>query len=160
MSASVMTRCRPPYQRRTVSHSKRTVLSSRTPMIVRAMCGTLKQFFIPALGALLLTACTPSDFHKPGPLQKEDVYNSLFPQWVELCAVSQISKKPGYGANIAGGPGGHAVLFLHGACLDPASSYPVLKSCPDGETGISMNSHFRNANWLVFRTGIFFITAF
>lgn len=61
-------------------------------MIVRAMCGTLKQFFIPALGALLLTACTPSDFHKPGPLQKEDVYNSLFPQWVELCAVSQISK--------------------------------------------------------------------
>ncbi|MFT9063093.1 MAG: hypothetical protein ABF430_04720 [Acetobacter persici] len=117
-------------------------------MIVRAVCGTLKRFFIPALGALLLTACTPSDFRKPGPLQKEDVYNNLFPQWVELCAVSQISKKPGYGANIAGGPGGHALLFLHGACLDPASPYPVLKSCPDGETGISMNSHFSNANWV------------
>lgn len=112
------------------------------------MCGALKPYFIFGLGALLLTGCTPADFHKPGPLQKEEAYNRLFPQWVELCAVSQISKKPGYGADIAGGPGGHAVFFLHGACLDPTSPYPVLTSCPNGETGVSMNSHFKNANWV------------
>lgn len=104
---------------------------------------------LPLLFALVsLGACTPPDFHTPGPLPQESTYNALFPQWAELCAVSQISKKPGYGANIAGGPGGHAVLFLHGACLDPTSPYPVLKTCPQGETGVSMNAHFVNANWV------------
>lgn len=96
----------------------------------------------------LLAGCTPPNFNTPGPLPQESAYNALFPQWAELCAVSQISKKPGYGADIAGGPGGHAVLFLHGACLDPSSPYPVLKACPQGETGVSMNAHFVNANWV------------
>lgn len=95
-----------------------------------------------------LEGCAPPNFHAPGPLPQESAYNALFPQWAEMCAVSQISKKPGYGADIAGGPGGHAVLFLHGACLDPSSPYPVLKACPQGETGVSMNAHFVNANWV------------
>lgn len=100
------------------------------------------------IAGFLLAGCTPPNFHTPGPLPQENAYNALFPQWAELCAVSQISKKPGYGADIAGGPGGHAVLFLHGACLDPTSAYPVLKTCPQGETGVSMNAHFVNANWV------------
>lgn len=107
-----------------------------------------KTCLVSGLSVLFLGACTPTDFRRPGPLQQEDVYNALFPQWVELCAVSQISKKPGFGADISGGPGGHAVMFLHGACLDPLSPYPVLKTCNGGETGISMNAHFVNANWV------------
>lgn len=114
------------------------------------------------LSSLLLLAvfafagCTPPDFRTPGPLKQESAYNALFPQWAELCAVSQISKKPGFGADIAGGPGGHAVLFLHGACLDPTSTYPILKTCPQGETGVSMNAHFVNANWVGVSGRMFF----
>ncbi|AQS86762.1 hypothetical protein AA101099_0065 [Neoasaia chiangmaiensis NBRC 101099] len=106
-------------------------------------------YFLPVAATVIcLVGCTPPDFNHPGPLANDAAYDGLFPQWAELCAVSQISKKPGYGADIAGGPGGHAVMFLHGACLDPHSTYPVLHACADGGTGISMNAHFVNANWV------------
>ncbi|CAI9122038.1 hypothetical protein [Brytella acorum] len=107
----------------------------RVPILLLALIGTLG-------------GCTPPDFHKPGPLRADAAYDALFPAWAELCAVSQISKIPGYGADIAGGPGGHAVMYLQGACLDPNSSYPVLRACSGDGTGISMNSHFVNANWV------------
>ncbi|GAN54059.1 hypothetical protein [Tanticharoenia sakaeratensis] len=104
---------------------------------------------LPALTlAICLSACAPPDFRVPGAISPSATYDALFPDYIELCAVSQIAKKPGFGADIAGGPGGHAVLFLQGACLDRSSGYPVLRHCSGRGTGVSMNAHFTNANWV------------
>ncbi len=105
-------------------------------------------------GTAVLAACAPTNFNHPGQVSRPDVYNQAFPYYAELCAVSQISKKPGFGADISGGAGGHAVMFLGGVCLDRKAGYPVLTECdatrtadrPDG-VGFSMNSHYSNANW-------------
>jgi hypothetical protein len=81
------------------------------------------------------------------------LYSSLYPYYAEVCAVSQILKKPGFGADIRGEPGGHAVLYLNGVCRKKDAHYPVLEMCdpatpPDQQgVGISVNSHFKNANW-------------
>ncbi|MBV8653817.1 MAG: hypothetical protein JO255_20325, partial [Alphaproteobacteria bacterium] len=85
----------------------------------------------------------------------EALYAALHPYYVEYCAVSQIQKKPGFGVEISGGPGGHSVLYLNGACRDKAAHYPTVKICPDGPSvgkqgvGLSVNGHFKNANWVV-----------
>ncbi|NVN09757.1 hypothetical protein HUK84_01090 [Nguyenibacter vanlangensis] len=105
-----------------------------------------KSFLILTLA--VFGGCVPPDFNRPGPLRASAVYDALFPDWAELCAVSQISKNPGNGADTSGGPGGHAVMYLQGACLDTRSPYPVLRACRGDGTGISMNAHFVNANWV------------
>jgi hypothetical protein len=80
------------------------------------------------------------------------IYNSLFPYSVEVCAVTQlhqIGAKPG-------GWGGHATLFLNGAEIDTAASYPRLRlaadtadlSDPDSGVGISVNKIFHNVTWV------------
>lgn len=98
-----------------------------------------------------LGACAATDFTRPGPVQDAASYNRLYPDYVELCAVSGIDKRPGFGAAIHGGPGGHSVLFLHGACRDRDQLYPTLRLCRPGDppgAGVSANSHFSNANWV------------
>ena len=81
----------------------------------------------------------------------EQIYAALYPYYVEFCAVSEIRKKPGSMVDIqGGGPGGHTVLYLNGVCKTGAG-YPELKLC-DGDAsgqgvGISVNAHYRNANW-------------
>ncbi len=85
----------------------------------------------------------------------EALYSALHPYYVEYCAVSQIQKKPGFGVEISGGVGGHSVLYLNGACRDKSARYPTVKICPDGPSvakegvGLSVNGHFKNANWIV-----------
>jgi len=105
----------------------------------------------PIAALLLLSACTPEHFETPGPITDATTYDALFPRYMEYCAVSQIRKKPGSGPYISGGPGGHAVVFLGGACLDHSTPYPVLKACtPQDHTdgvGLSVNAHYSNANW-------------
>ena len=102
-------------------------------------------------GVLALVGCAPTSFKIPGAPVGEAAYTAFYPTYAEVCAVSQISKIPGFGADLRGGSGGHSVLYLNGACLDGAG-YPVLRACragdPDTGVGISANAHFRNANWV------------
>lgn len=89
---------------------------------------------------------------------EQNAYAQLFPSYAELCALSEIRKHPGFGADIRSGPGGHLVLYLQGACREAEANYPVLRLCgpadQDPETGeaggvgISGNAHFANASWV------------
>lgn len=111
-----------------------------------------------ALGAAL-AACAPLQ----PPLQLEPPeakYVALFPYYAESCAVSQIKKKPGFGADIRGGPGGHSVLYLNGVCADPGSSTRIAlcdgKPTPGLGVGLSVNAHYKNANWVAVQGRDFF----
>ncbi|MBI3514264.1 MAG: hypothetical protein HY060_09415 [Proteobacteria bacterium] len=91
----------------------------------------------------------------------EAQYVALYPYYAEVCAVSQIQKKPGFGADIRGGPGGHAVLYLNGVCRDRGANYPTVKLCDgapaEGQgVGLSVNAHYRNANWVAVEGRDFF----
>lgn len=109
---------------------------------------------ISLLVAVGLAGCGTANFDLGGPAPDEGVYAAIFPYFAELCAVSQYRKRPGYGLADEGGIGGHAVLYLNGACLEQEGAYPVLRLCggagadPDEGVGISANAHFRNANWV------------
>src|SRR5579871_3204829 len=109
--------------------------------------------------AAALGACAPLE--PPVPREPPEAeYVALFPYYAESCAVSQILKKPGFGADIRGGVGGHAVLYLNGVCRDPASS-TRLALC-DGApalgrgVGLSVNAHYKNANWVAVQGRDFF----
>lgn len=81
-------------------------------------------------------------------------YEDLYPYYAELCALSELRKKPGFGAALSSGVGGHALLYLNGVRLDRSAGYPVLRLCTPDEppakygVGISVNSHYSNANWV------------
>src|SRR5215467_5518904 len=56
----------------------------------------------------------------------DTAYEKLFPYYVELCAASQFnSKLTGEG----GGPAGHAILYIKGACKDENAPFPQLRRC-------------------------------
>jgi hypothetical protein len=84
----------------------------------------------------------------------DKVYEKLFPYYVELCAASQFhSKLTGEG----GGPAGHAILYIKGACKDEDASFPQLRRCrgiatrlndPEHGAGVSVNQLFSNVNWV------------
>jgi len=108
----------------------------------------------PLSAALWLAACSVARFDLPGAGGDEAAYAMQHPYYAEFCALSQIKKKRGYGADIRGEIGGHAVFYLNGACRIAGLGYPVLDVCdgvggqpPDG-VGISMNAHFLNAKWV------------
>jgi len=110
--------------------------------------------------AIWLTACSAEHFNRPGAdALDETLYTSVYPYYAEFCALSQIMKKPGFGADIRGGIGGHSVFYLNGACRDPDTDYPTLHMCDsvtsstdDGNrvdgVGVSVNDHFSNAKWV------------
>ena len=100
------------------------------------------------LTVLWLGGCAIVRFDVPGAAD-EAAYVAEHPTYAEFCALSQIKKIQGFGADIRGEIGGHAVFYLNGACLDRAAHYPVLEVCESGEgVGLSMNAHFRNAKWV------------
>lgn len=106
--------------------------------------------FLSLLLAGLLTACAVADF---GPLgESEANYAAQHRYFAEFCALSQIKKMRGFGADIRGEIGGHSIFYLNGACRATNTAYPVLRLCerPDDEDGVglSMNEHFRNAKWV------------
>ena len=83
----------------------------------------------------------------------EAAYAAEHPIYAEYCALSQIKKRVGFGADIRGEIGGHAVFYLNGACLVRDAHYPVLAVCdedarPSDGVGLSMNAHFSNAKWV------------
>ena len=81
-------------------------------------------------------------------------YEKLFPYYVELCAASHFrSKLTGEG----GGPAGHAILYIKGACKDENTPFPQLRRCrgiatslkdPEHGAGVSVNQLFKNINWV------------
>lgn len=100
-----------------------------------------------------LTGCNAT-FDIAAPPNDEPIYALLYPYYAEFCAVSQIRKKPGFGVDTSGGPGGHAVFYLNGVCRDRGAGYPTLVFCAQGTpaaeqgVGLSVNAHFQNANWV------------
>ena len=100
-----------------------------------------------------LAGCT-APFDIAAPPDDAAAYAQLYPFYGELCAVSQIKKKPGFGVDTSGGPGGHAVFYLNGACRDRSAGYPTIEICAPGTpaaeqgVGLSVNAHFQNANWV------------
>ena len=97
------------------------------------------------LTSLWLAACATVRFDQDA---AQPDYASQHPTYAEYCTLSQIKKKPGFGADIRGEIGGHAVFYLNGACVVQGAHYPVLELCEGGGVGLSMNAHFRNAKWV------------
>ena len=99
-----------------------------------------------------LTACTTTlPIPSPAPTSDENAYTAIHPYYLEFCALSEIQKKPGYGADIRGGVGGHSTIYLNGVCRD-GDLYPVISVCAHDPAangvGLSINAHFANANWV------------
>ena len=80
------------------------------------------------------------------------IYNTLFPYYIEVCALSQLHQKSAK----PGGWGGHATLFLNGAVIEAGAGYPRLRladagadlSHPDSGVGVSVNRVFANVAWV------------
>ncbi len=109
-----------------------------------------------AVGAVIgLAACSTAHMDTGPTADGEELYASLFPFYAELCAVSELKKKHGFGTEISSGPGGHSVFYLNGVCRVEDAHYPVIRLCDDSTpadrrgVGISVNAHYRNANWIV-----------
>lgn len=85
---------------------------------------------------------------------EDALYDRFYPYYAEVCALSEIRKRPGFGVPLRSGIGGHSLLYLNGVRLDQQARYPTLKLCdPDASpashgVGISVNSHYKNANWV------------
>lgn len=89
---------------------------------------------------------------KNGGDRNKDSYAALFPFYAEICALSEINKKPGFGVEFASGFGGHSVLYLNGVCRVEDAGYPTIKLCDRDVAGqgvgLSVNDHYKNANWV------------
>lgn len=97
---------------------------------------------------------TGARIETPYPAPDEAEYTQLYPYYAELCALSELRKKPDCAVPIRSGIGGHSLLYLNGVRCDRNAGYPVLRLCAPQEgpelhgAGISVNSHYRNANWV------------
>ncbi|WP_298224737.1 DUF4105 domain-containing protein [Acidocella sp.] len=84
-------------------------------------------------------------------------YETIFPYFAELCALSELRKKPGFGVPLRSGIGGHLLLYLNGVrVLRDRNEYPIIELCPVQDAAgqgaaISVNSHYCNANWVAFQ---------
>jgi hypothetical protein len=105
------------------------------------------------LGILILgaTGCATQPIPSQATPDDEATYTAVNPYYLEFCALSEIRKKPGYGADIRGGIGGHSTIYLNGVCT-VGNGYPELTVCPvdpaSNGVGLSVNEHFANANWV------------
>jgi len=101
----------------------------------------------PGLAGCATTLPIPSNL----PPFDEAAYTAEHPYYLEFCALSEIQKIPGYGADIRGGVGGHSTIYLNGVCRT-GDGYPEVTVCPNDPAsngvGLSVNSHFANANWV------------
>jgi hypothetical protein len=118
--------------------------------------GRLRRIAVRLAAVLGLTACVNTEFNVAQVPLDEHTYASIYPYFAEYCALSEIRKKQGSGVEIVGGgPGGHSLFYLNGVCRRLDANYPVLTLCDgsDGDmtargVGLSVNAHFRNANWI------------
>jgi hypothetical protein len=80
-----------------------------------------------AAAVIGLPGCINAYYQAPRTAVDERVYASFYPYFAEYCAVSEFNKKQGYGVELeGGGPGGHSVFYLNGACRVRDAGYPVL----------------------------------
>jgi hypothetical protein len=107
-----------------------------------------------AIAALLgLAACSTAHLDTGATADAERLYASLYPYYAEICAVSELKKKPGFGAEVNSGFGGHSVTYLNGVCRDDSVAYPTIRLCDAGTpaasqgVGLSVNAHYKNATW-------------
>jgi hypothetical protein len=119
--------------------------------------------FVALVSVTLLGGCAEDGLISRFQLKPDDIiierrpdaaYEKLFPYYVELCAASQFrSKLTGEG----GGPAGHAILYIKGACKDENAPFPQLRRChavatslkdPEHGAGVSVNQMFKNVNWV------------
>jgi len=95
--------------------------------------------------------CATLPIPASAPPRSEAAYTTLHPYYLEFCALSEIQKKPGHGADIRGGVGGHSTIYLNGVCRTE-ETYSELKVCVADAAingvGLSINAHFANANWV------------
>lgn len=105
------------------------------------------------LAPLLLAGCVTTRSAVVRETRPIREYDALFPRFIEVCATSQIN--PLFAG--AGGPAGHAVLYLKGVCRDADAAYPRVKLCdpattdladPESGTGVTVDRVLRNVNWL------------
>jgi hypothetical protein len=47
------------------------------------------------------------------------VYDRFYPYYAEICTLTEIRKKPGFGVPLNSGMGGHCLLYLNGVRRDP-----------------------------------------
>lgn len=80
------------------------------------------------------------------------LYSRLYPTHVEYCAGTELA----FIGGVKGGPGGHGFTYVHGLCKDMTKDYPQVKPCDGTEghagVGISVNSDFKNVNWVAVPT--------
>jgi hypothetical protein len=106
------------------------------------------------VASCVIAACTTAHVDTSPSVEAERAYAELFPDYAELCAVSELKKKPGFGPELASGIGGHAILYLNGVCRDRRAGYPVIGICDDNAppeergVGLSVNAHYKNAVWV------------
>jgi hypothetical protein len=111
----------------------------------------LGTFVVAGIG---LTGCVHAYYATVPTALSERTYAAIYPYYAEYCAESEFDKKKGFGVDIeGGGPGGHSVFYLNGACRMHAG-YPELALCnetADGMAGrgvgLSVNAHYKNAAW-------------
>jgi hypothetical protein len=102
----------------------------------------------------LLTGCESTHFSVSGTPDDPTLYATIYPYYIEPCAVSGMTKKHGFGFEYQGGSGGHAVVYLNGVCRDSKQLYPTVQMCDGSEpsvesgVGLSSNGHFSNAAWI------------
>lgn len=129
--------------------------------VIRATATEMAVRRIAVVAAVLgLNACAATEFQAPQLPLDEAAYASLFPYFAEYCAVSELRKYQGTSVDIVGGgPGGHSLFYLNGVCRVREAGYPELALCDgpvDGPVGalagrgvgLSVNEHFKNANWI------------
>ena len=122
-----------------------------------------RRLFAALVSVTLLGGCAEDALTSRFQLKPDDIiierrpdtaYEKLFPYYVELCAASRFrSKLTGEG----GGPAGHAILYIKGACNDENAPFPQLRRChvvatslkdPEHGAGVSVNQLFKNVNWV------------
>jgi len=83
----------------------------------------------------------------------DPAYEHLFPYYVDLGVISQYRLAGG----ARGGPAGHALMYIKGACKDEDAPFPQLRRCrsvatdlddPEHGVGVSVNRFLKNVNWL------------
>jgi hypothetical protein len=81
-----------------------------------------------------------------------ELYSQLYPVHAEFCAGTKFQ----FIGGVSGGVGGHGFTYVHGLCKDDSKNYPQVKVCDGSEdhqgVGISVNSDFRNVNWVAVPT--------
>jgi hypothetical protein len=133
------------------------VMATRTTTIGAGGAATnhMRRLALVVAVVIGLPGCINAYYQAPRTAIDERNYAAFYPYFAEYCAVSEFDKKKGFGVDLeGGGPGGHSVFYLNGACRVRDAGYPVLTVCddvPDGMAGngvgLSVNDHYRNANW-------------